>query len=102
MRRTGMQPEPYREWDIGILYRADAREILPQLAAGSVDFIFTDPPYGHNNNNGDLIHRREAALGRLPCGSDSPLEARPIANDGAEANDLVRWFFGEADRLLSP
>ena len=84
------------------LYHGDARAILPTLASGSVDFVFTDPPYGHNNNNGgDLIHRWEAALGRLPCGEDPPL-ARPIANDGVEANDLIRWAFREWDRLLSP
>src|SRR6185312_1732820 len=83
------------------LYLGDCREIVPTLAGRSIDFIFTDPPYGHNNNNGgDLIHRREFALGRLPCGDDSPL-GRPIANDGAEANDLVRWFFGETHRLLA-
>src|SRR6185312_12388972 len=83
------------------LYLGDCREIIPTLASRSVDFIFTDPPYGHNNNNGgDLIHRWEAALGRPPCEDDPPL-GRPIANDGPEANDLGRWFFGEADRLLS-
>lgn len=81
------------------LYHGDARDILPTLAAESVDFIFTDPPYGHNNNNGDLAHRREAALGVLPPGATAP-EGRPIANDGPEANGLVRWFYGEADRLL--
>lgn len=39
------------------LYLDDCREILPTL--GAVDCVITDPPYGHNNNNGDLIHRRE-------------------------------------------
>jgi site-specific DNA-methyltransferase (adenine-specific) len=29
-------------------------------------------------------------------------EARPIANDGPEANELVRWMFGEAARVLKP
>lgn len=78
----------------------DCREILPTLADCSVDFIFTDPPYGHNNNNnGDLIHRREAALGRPPCVEDPPL-ARPIANDGPEANALVKWAFLEFHRIL--
>ena len=96
-------PKPYAEWPgVGVLYHAKAEDVLPSFADGSIDMIFTDPPYGHNNNNGDLIHRREAALGRLPCGSDSPLESRPIANDGAEANDLVQWFFHESNRLLSP
>jgi DNA modification methylase len=63
------------------LYLGDCLEILPTLEAGSVDAVVTDPPYGHNNNNnGDLIHRWEAALGRGDHG-----EARAIANDGKEA-----------------
>jgi DNA modification methylase len=83
-----------------ILYRADCRDVLPEISSGSVPMIFTDPPYGHNNNSGDLIHRWEAALGRLPCGETSPLGARPILNDGPEANGLVQWLFGEAARVL--
>jgi DNA modification methylase len=78
------------------LFLGDSRDVLPTLTNGSVDFIFTDPPYGHNNNNGDLIAKREQALGR-----GSPGAPRPIANDGTEANELVRWFFGEANRLLA-
>jgi DNA modification methylase len=77
------------------IYVGDAREILPQLEL--VDMIFTDPPYGHNNNDGDLIHNREAALGLVPIGESSP---RPIAGDGVEANALVQWFFRQAaDKL---
>ena len=77
------------------LYLGDARDITPTLAP--VDFIFTDPPYGHNNNNGDLIHRREVALGQKTKLSES----RPIKNDGHEdASNLVRWLFAEAKRLL--
>jgi site-specific DNA-methyltransferase (adenine-specific) len=84
------------------LYLGDAKDILPSFKAASVDFVFTDPPYGHNNNDGDLIHRWEAALGRLPCGEGSPL-GRPIANDGREeASALVRFAFREFDRLLKP
>lgn len=83
------------------LWLGDAREVLPSLDAASIDMAMTDPPYGHNNNNGDLIHRREAALGRPPCGENPPL-ARPIANDGAEANDLIREVLPEFKRLLKP
>lgn len=62
--------------------------------------IFTDPPYGHNNNNGDLISRREAALG---VGDYSPdVNDRPIANDGIEANELFRKSLSEYKRLLRP
>jgi len=77
------------------LYLGDCRDVLPTLADASVEMIFTDPPYGHNNNNGDLIHRREAALNR-----GKPATARPIVNDGAEANGLVEFLFCEASRLL--
>ena len=90
-------PTPYYDCDGITIYLGDAREILPQLEP--VDMFFTDPPYGHNNNNGDLIHRREAALGQPPCDSDSSL-ARPIANDGVEANELMQWFFPQAANML--
>jgi DNA modification methylase len=83
------------------LYLGDCLDVLKELEAGSVDCIITDPPYGHNNNNGDLIHRREAALGRPPCDSDLSL-ARPIANDGAEANEFFRLALPEWYRLLKP
>ena len=80
-----------------MIYHGDARDIMPQLSG--VDMVFTDPPYGHNNNNGDLIQRREVALGLIPNAGSNP---RAIANDGHEANDLVQWFFCESSRLLSP
>jgi DNA modification methylase len=83
------------------LWHGDCRDVLPLLADGSVDAVVTDPPYGHNNNNGDLIHRWEAALGRLPSGDDPPV-GRPIANDGAEANELFRQALLHFTRLLGP
>ena len=91
-------PGHYYQDEYVTLVHGDAREFLPALTDESVDFVFTDPPYGHKNNDGDLIHRREAALGR-PSNTASS-EARPIANDGPEANELVRWAFGEFRRLL--
>jgi site-specific DNA-methyltransferase (adenine-specific) len=78
----------------------DALDVLEILPDASVDFVFTDPPYGHNNNNnGDLIHRREAALGHAPSCESNP---RPIANDGPEANDLFRAVLPHLFRLLKP
>ena len=79
------------------LYLGDCREVLPELDDGCADMIWTDPPYGHNNNNnGDLIQRGEAALGR-----GAPGVSRPIANDGAEADDLFRALILMAPRLLA-
>ena len=79
------------------LYLGDAQSVCAGFADGVADMIFTDPPYGHNNNNGDLIDRWEVALGKGPKG-----EARPIANDDAvSANKLAEWLFVEAPRLLA-
>lgn len=71
------------------LYLADCLDVMKDMEAGCVDMIFTDPPYGHNNNNnGDLISRWEAALGK---GDYVPeVNNRPIANDGIEANELFK------------
>ena len=82
------------------LYLGDCREILPTLPAESIDIIWTDPPYGHNNNNnGDLIHRWEAALGKLVPPRFS--EGRPITNDGAsEMRAVVDFMLAEAARVL--
>jgi site-specific DNA-methyltransferase (adenine-specific) len=81
------------------LYKGDCLRVLPDLKSASIDFIFADPPYGHNNNNNDLIHRWESALGQTPYGKDSPL-GRPILNDGPEANQLIRSVFPQWARLL--
>ena len=75
----------------------DALELLKQMPDECVDMVWTDPPYGHNNNNGDLISRWEAALGK---GVYDPSLNRPIANDGAEANGLFRAVLPELKRVM--
>jgi len=94
--------KPYYDHAGITICHGDCREILPTFAAESVDMVWTDPPYGHNNNNGDLAHRREAALGLVKKGIAEPGEARPIANDGPEANELIRAVFAEFSRLQKP
>jgi len=80
--------------------QGDCLEVMKGIPDNSIDMIFTDPPYGHNNNNGDLISRREAALG---CGDYVPdRDNRPIANDGKEANEIFDEFVIEAKRILKP
>lgn len=84
--------------ELNTIVCADALEYIKTLPDASVDMVFTDPPYGHNNNNnGDLIQRWEAALAR-PLGYGS--NPRPIANDGAEANDLFKAILPELNRVL--
>ena len=92
-------PKPFFQNRLITLYHGDARELLVRIPSRSIDMIFTDPPYGHNNNNGDLIHRREAALGKDPRGVTR--SARPIAGDDAEtASELVQMLFAESARIL--
>jgi len=83
------------------IIQGDCLEVMQGMEAGSVDLVLTDPPYGHNNNNnGDLISRWEAALGR---GDYKPeRDNRPIENDGIEANDLIQAAYIEFERLLKP
>jgi DNA modification methylase len=87
--------EPFHQEEAGIIYLAKMEDILPLLPVNSIDMIFTDPPYGHNNNNGDLIANREQALGR-----GKPGAARPICNDGVEAEELYGLLMEQAPRLL--
>ena len=79
------------------LHLGDGLKAMAELPDKSVDFIFTDPPYGHNNNNGDLISNIEKALGK-----GKPGPPRPILNDGPEANDLYKTMLKEAQRVLKP
>jgi len=88
-------PTPYLQNELVTIYLGDCREILPLLSG--VDLVFTDPPYGHNNNDGDLISKWEAALGRPGAQQCGP---RPIANDGPEANELVAWMFCQMPQVL--
>jgi len=85
---------------INQILHGDCREALSNFPSDSIDMVFMDPPYGHNNNNGDLISRREAALGK---GDYVPERDNiPILNDGVEANDLFRTLLPELYRVLKP
>lgn len=84
------------------LHLGDCREVVRTLPDNSVDMVFTDPPYGHNNNDGsDLIGRVGLFRGKeYEQGAKS--DGRPIANDGVEANDLYRELLPELRRVLKP
>ena len=77
----------------------DCLDFLPTLGEGSIDLVWTDPPYGHGNNDGDLIHNWEKALGHPVTASSA---ARPIAIEGAEANEILLQCLPEWRRILKP
>jgi site-specific DNA-methyltransferase (adenine-specific) len=81
------------------LHLGDCLEALKTVPDNSIDIIWTDPPYGNNNNNGDLIARREAALGKRDYkkGADD----RPILNDDPDNWErVVCGMLDEAARIL--
>jgi DNA modification methylase len=87
--------------DLNRVICGDCLEFMRELPDKCVDLIFTDPPYGHNNNNnGDLISRWEAALGRGDYQPDR--DNKPIKNDGPEANELFKQVLPELYRVLVP
>jgi|TARA_Y100000310_G_scaffold324032_1_gene385348 site-specific DNA-methyltransferase (adenine-specific) len=76
------------------LYLGDCLEILPALEAGSVEMIWTDPPYGHGNHNGDWNGRLNEVRG---------IESQPIVNDDSNSmRRVVGGMFDEAARILRP
>ena len=86
---------PYYDADGVTLYHADCRDVLPELERESIDMIWTDPPYGHSNGDGDLAASRLGVRGAR----QRPLAT--IANDGAEEwPALMQAFLDQAARIL--
>ena len=76
------------------LILGDCLEVMKTLTDGSVDMIWTDPPYGHSNHDGDFNARLNDHRG---------IAGAPIANDDAEGmRRVVDGMLTEAARVLSP
>ena len=74
------------------LILGDCREVLPTLPDQSVDMIWTDPPYGHSNHDGDFNARLNTHRG---------IEGKPIANDTPDAmREVVDAALDHAARVL--
>ncbi len=72
--------------------RGDSVKLMATLPPKSVDVIWTGPPYGHNNQAGDLQARLNAHAGR---------RSRPILNDSPERmRSVVDGVLLEAWRVL--
>jgi site-specific DNA-methyltransferase (adenine-specific) len=67
--------KPYYQDDAVTIYHGDALEVLPSLDPQSVTLLWTDPPYGHSNHEGDFNARLNEHRG---------IEGQPIANDDPE------------------
>lgn len=87
-------PKPYYQDESATIYHADCRDVLPFIADGSIDMMWTDPPYGHDNHEGDL----NAALNK-----HRNLKNKPIENDSPDAmREIVDFVLTQAARFLTP
>jgi len=75
-------------------------KLMKQIPDNSIDFIFTDPPYGHKNNNGDMASHWEAIFKGKKEKYIPEKDWRPIINDGIEANDLFQKSIKEWHRII--
>ena len=93
-----------RESDVGIIREerigdcrmilGDCLQVMPGFSDGSVDMIWTDPPFGHSNHDGDFNARLNRHRG---------IESKPIANDDQDSmRRVVGGMLDEAARVLSP
>ena len=81
------------------LYRGDCLDVLPRLAAGSVQTMWTDPPYGHGNMQDDL----QAARVRDGVKGARVAAVAPIARDTAiEYEPLIDAVLPELARVMDP
>ena len=91
--REGQKVTPYYDHGGITIYHGDCREVLPSLTPESVTLLWTDPPYGHGNHDGDLQSSRVGIAGARQMAPE------PIANDSA---DDMRAVVDAALRLAIP
>lgn len=77
------------------IYHGDCREIMPSIGDESVNLLWTDPPYGHSNQSGDLQHAMNGRKG------STMIAPRPIANDDMDSmRAVVDAMLIEGSRVL--
>jgi site-specific DNA-methyltransferase (adenine-specific) len=77
---------------LNAVIHGDCLEVMARLPGECVDMIFTDPPYGHGNHDGDWNERLNNHRG---------IENKPIGNDDAESmRRVVSGMLTHAARLL--
>lgn len=89
---------------VDVDYRLGSGDDLSFLPSASVDYVFTDPPFGSNIFYSDMSLFQEAWLGKL---TDRSLEAVIPTNGDTEAGAaryfaLIRGALRECHRVLKP
>lgn len=101
----GDQPLFRRSTGKDASYTLASADALSHLADESVDYVFTDPPFGSNIFYSDMSLFHEAWIGRT---TDNDREAvvyttgKRKNGSAARYEDLLRGAFSEAFRVLKP
>lgn len=93
---TGIQRQTIRKalWKgLGVFYHADARDVLRQLPASSVDLIVTDPPYGIG------MYREGAPMSSSKFASS---QGTMYPDNPKEIMDMLDEVFMHAAKVLKP
>lgn len=92
--------QPYKRKEIigdCTLYLGDCMEVMADFEENSLDMIWTDPPYGHNNNEGDLAEK----LSTGAIDGRAYKKPVPIANDSMDdMRRVVDGMLEQAARVL--
>ena len=84
--------KPYYDHAGITIYHGDCREVMGSMPEDSIDIIWTDPPYGHSNHDGDFNSRLNSLRG---------IDDKPIANDSRDLmRETVDTMLLEAARVL--
>ena len=92
-----------RSWDVA--YELASADALSHLKDASVDYVFTDPPFGSNIFYSDMSLFHEAWLGRTTDnGREAVVHTTGRRKSGAAERyeKLLRGAFSEAFRILKP
>jgi 16S rRNA G966 N2-methylase RsmD len=101
----GDMPLFQRQADKDVTYRLAAADNLAHLPDESVDYIFTDPPFGSNIFYSDMSLFHEAWLGEVTdYASEAVVHTTGKRKNGAAQRyeALLRGAFAEAFRILKP
>ena len=93
---SGIQRQTIRKalWKgLGVFYHADARDVLRQLPAASVDLIVTDPPYGIG------MYREGAPMSSSKFASS---QGAMYSDNPKEIMDMLDEVFMHAAKVLKP
>jgi 16S rRNA G966 N2-methylase RsmD len=79
-----------------------ASSLQVALDSESVDYIFTDPPFGENIQYSEVNFIAEAWLGRTTDAADEVIVSSHQGKSVADYEDLLTAAFGECWRILKP